>query len=256
MGSKPNWKPEEIEKLEDMWGKASMPYISKILNRSVAAIKLKASRMQLGPHLQGGKEISFLELLRALGKAGNYSYCRTSWEYHEFPMRYKKVEKCKFAVVDIDDFWKWAKKHKWLLDFSKFETNALGKEPDWVPIKRRADIMAAKYKTTPWTKTEDNHLISLLNAYQYGYREISIKLCRTEGAIKRRMLDLNLKQRPIKADNTIPWTMPEIEKVFSMVEDGYKPHVIAEYVNRSALAIRGLLERTFENEVYKMVIRT
>ena len=255
VGRNPNWTAAEKETLEEMWGKSSIPYIAKTFNKSIDAIKLKAGRMNLGPHLQGGKEITFMELMRALGRTGSFGYIKNSWPEHEFPMRYKKVNQCKFAVVDIDDFWKWAKKHKWLLDFSRFETNALGKEPGWVPIKRRADIMAAKYKTSPWTKTEDDHLISLLNAYKYGYREISIKLYRTEGAIKRRIGDLGLKQRPIKADNHTPWTMEEIEIVFKLVEDGYKPQVIAEYVNRSALAIRGLLERTFENEVYKMVVK-
>ena len=131
----------------------------------------------------------------------------------------------------------------------------LGKEPAWVPIKRRADVAAAKYKTTPWTKAEDNHLISLLNAYQYGYREISIRLCRTEGAIKRRMCDLKLRQRPIKADNHTPWTDAEFETVYNMVKDGYKPQIIAEYINRSACAIRGVLERTFGTEVYKLELK-
>lgn len=134
MGIKPNWTTVEIETLEEMWGKASIPCIAKTLKRSIAAIKLKAGREGLGPHLQSGKEITFMVLLQAIGREGSFSYLSKSWPEHEFPIRYKKVNQCKFAVVDIDDFWKWAKKHKWLLDFSKFETNALGKEPDWVGL--------------------------------------------------------------------------------------------------------------------------
>jgi len=256
MGSKPNWTDEEEEALEDMWGKFSKISISRTLKRSIAGIKLKAGRLGLGSQLQSGEEIAFRDLCRALGREGNYNNYRISWPKHEFPMRYKRVLQNKWAMVDIEEFWKWAEKHKYIVNFAKFETNALGKEPDWVPVKRRADIMAAKYKTTAWTKTEDDHLKSLLKSYKYGYREISIKLCRTEGAIKRRMCDLKIKQRPIKADNHTLWTDSEIEIVLRMVKDGYKPQIISEYVNRSALAIRGLLERTFENKVYKMVVRS
>lgn len=248
------WTAEEKSYLEETWGKGSIPHIAKCLGKSVNAIKLKAYKLGLGDHLRAGKEITFYELCKAIGKEGCYGGYLKRWTENGCPIRYKKVVKERFAVIDVPDFWKWAKRNKFLLDFSRFEENMLGKEPDWVAVKRRADIAAKKYKTSPWTKTEDAHLISLLNTFKYGYREISVKLLRTEGAIKRRILDLKLKQRPVKADNHIPWTEQEIHTVLNMVEDGYMPHVIAEYVNRSALAIRGLLERTFQTEVYKMVL--
>lgn len=252
---KRTWGHADVTYLEEHWGKGSLPYIAKCLGRSVNAIKLKANRMGLDSHLHSGKEITFYGLCRALGQHGNYSGYMKSWPYHGCPIRYKKVIKERFAVIDIDDFWKWGKENKHLLDFSKFEENTLGKEPSWVSKKRRADIQFKKYKTTPWTKTDDSYLISLLNAYKYGYRELAIKLLRTEGAIKRRILDLGLKQRPVKADNHNPWIEAEIKTVLDMVEAGYRPQVIAEYIDRSALAIRGLLERTFKTDVYKMCIK-
>lgn len=255
MGSKPNWTTAETDYLEERWGNTSIPHIAKTLGKSINAIKLKAGKIGLDTFLQSGEEITFLDLCKALGRPNNYGYWSTSWVTHGFPMKYKKVITKKFMVVNIAAFWKWAEKHKYLVNFAKFETNTLGKEPKWVPIKRRADVEAAKYKTTPWTKAEDNHLISLLNTYKYGYREISIRLSRTEGAIKRRVCDLKLKQRPIKAENHTPWTDNEIQTVFTMVEKGYKPQVIAEYIDRSACAIRGLLERTFGTEVYKMELK-
>lgn len=249
------WPVKQVEYLEEKWGTGSITQIAKNLRKSINAVKLKAAKIGLGDHLHSGKEITFFELCCAIGKRNCYSGYLRRWVEYGCPIRYKKVIKDKFAVIDIDDFWKWAKHNKFLMDFSRFQENMLGKEPEWVAVKRRADIAAAQYKTTPWTKTEDNYLISLLNTYQYGYREISIKLRRTEGAIKRRMVDLKLKQRPIKANNHIPWTEAEINTVFNMTEAGYKPQIIAEYVDRSAIAIRGLLERTFQTEVYKMVVK-
>lgn len=249
------WSTEQVEFLEEKWGAMSIPAIAKALGRSVNAIKLKAYRIGLGAHLYSGKEITFIELCRAMGKGSSYSYSLKRLYENGCPIRWKRVVNDRFAVIDIADFWKWAKKNKHLLDFSKLEKNILGKEPEWVPIKRRADIAAARYKASPWTKTEDSYLISLLNTYQYGYREISIRLLRTEGAIKRRILDLKLKQRPVKAPNHTPWTESEINVVLNMTEAGYRPQVVAEYVDRSAIAIRGLLERTFQTDVFGMVLK-
>jgi hypothetical protein len=247
-----SWTVEELDYLESKWSEISIPSIAKNLERTVNAIKMKAFKLGLGRHLHAGEEITFMQLVTALGKRNNYSYCKQSWTKQGCPVRYKKSIRKRFMMINIDAFWKWAEKHKNMLDFSNFETNALGKEPAWALVKRRADIAAKKYKSTPWTQTEDEYLISLLNSYKYGYREISIKLCRTEGAIKRRILDLGLKQRPVRADNHTPWKNSEIKTVMDMVKAGYMPQVIAEDVNRSALAIRGLLERTFGTEVYKM----
>ena len=237
------WTAEELEFLETKWGSISIPLISKKLGRSINAIKVKAFRIGLGRHLHSGEEITFLQLLTALGKKCNYSYCKQSWQKYGFPAKYKKSMSKRYMVVRINEFWKWAEKNKNLLDFANFELHALGKEPIWVSAKRRADIEAKKYKTTPWTQTEDKHLISLLNEFKYGYRDISEKLCRTEGAIKRRMLDLGLKQRPVRMPNHNPWEPHNIEIVKNMYFQGCTPEIIAGKVGRSACAVRGLIER-------------
>lgn len=237
------WAHEEIEYLESKWGEISIPTIAKKLGRTVNAIKIKAQKLGLGRHLHSGEEITFIQLLTALGKRGNYSYCKQSWSEHGCPVKYKKSIHKRYMVIRISGFWKWAEQNKQLLDFSNFELNALGKEPAWVAVKRRVDIAAQKYKTTPWTKTEDKHLISLLNEFKYGYREISDKLCRTEGAIKRRMIDLGLKQRPVRMPNHNPWESHNIEVVKTMYFQGCTPEIIAGKVGRSACAVRGLIER-------------
>ena len=52
------------------------------------------------------------------------------------PVKEKKVRRCKFKVVDIEDFWKWAEQNKSLLNFSKMQPYCFGAEPDWVKVKR------------------------------------------------------------------------------------------------------------------------
>lgn len=239
------WTFEECSYLEDKWGVLSIPTIAATLGRTVNAVKVKAQKMELGRHLHCGTEITLNELANALGKGKSYSWLLNRWTRNGLPIKYKKSINKRYRVIDIDDFWKWAEFHRDIIDFSKFEINMLGKEPEWVNEKRRADIAAARYKRTPWTTEDDNNLISLLNSYKYSYRDISERLRRTEGAIKRRVLDLGLKQRPLKADNNRLWKEDEVKLLINLRNKGYSPEVISERFGgtRSALAIRGKLER-------------
>lgn len=100
-----------------------------------------------------------------------------------------------------------------------------------------------KYLVLSGERREDALLTQMLDAYRYSYREISIRLKRTEGALKRRMGDLGLKQRPLRADNHNPWTDEETEILMDLYYKGYVAEVMAEKIPRSALAINGKIER-------------
>jgi DNA-binding NarL/FixJ family response regulator len=150
-------------------------------------------------------------------------------------------------VVQYKDFWKWAEKNKQMLDFSKIEKGILGPEPAWVEVKRNADfIKKRKIKKSvndPWTTEEENILRGMLNAYTYTYPEIAQRLNRSEGAIKRRILDLGLKARPIRFPNHTKYTPQEVELIVSLFDKGHCLEDIASRINKSALGIRGKLER-------------
>lgn len=242
MGAK-NWTKKECDFLEDKWGTVSIPTIAKSLGRTEYAVKLKASKLGLGRHLYSCEEITISQLVKVLG--AHYNYTVDRWISYGFPVKYKKSVSKKYKVFKLEDFWKWAEQHRDILNFSKFEKGMLGKEPSWVDEKRQADIAAAKYIKTPWTIEEDNILINMLNSYKYSYQDISDRLKRTGGAIKRRMVDLGLKQRPLKADNHIPWTNEEVKILLNLKDKGFSPEVIANKLGgkRSSLAVRGKLER-------------
>jgi hypothetical protein len=245
MSSSRTWTKEEIGYLQDKWGEISIPSIAKRLERTVNAVKLKAGKLGLGRHLHAGEEITFCQLCQALGQFQNYQQHKKSWIQSGLPVKYKKSIQRKFLVIHIDAFWRWAEGHKNLLDFSTFPENMLGKEPSWVVSKRRADLMKKQdFKTTPWTPAEDHYFLSLLEMQRYGYRELAIRLKRTEGAIKRRCIDLGTKLRPVrKSPHDGKWKPEQIEIVKKLYLAGYKPDMIARYVEKSALAIRGVLER-------------
>lgn len=95
----------------------------------------------------------------------------------------------------------WTEKNKSLLDFSRFEKYALGAEPDWVDMKRKADYKKLQLHgqhNAAWTKAEDDKLRYLLEKNRYTYSELAQELRHSEGAIKRRILDLGIETRPVR----------------------------------------------------------
>ena len=236
------WPKEQEVYLEDKWGSISIPAIAKHLNRSVNAVKIKAQKLGLGRHLHSGDYITLNQLCKAIGFGQSYSSI-LPWIKYGLPVKRKKVINNSFRIIYITDFWKWAEPNKMLINFSKVERHILGPEPAWVEEKRKADFLASQYKKTPWTPAEDALLTQMLDAYRYSCREISIRLKRTEGALKRRMGDLGLKQRPLRADNHNPWTDEETEILMDLYYKGYVAEVMAEKIPRSALAINGKIER-------------
>ena len=244
MGNR-SWTSEEIEILSDYWGTLSIPAIGKKLGRSVNAVKVKAFKEGLGSFIESGDYITMNQLfvhIRSKSKGGS-TYTVQQWIEKGLPIKKKKIINDSFKVINIDDFWKWAKKHRTLIDFSALEENVFGQEPAWVKDQRQADKENAKYKKTIWTELEDKQLENLVNQYAYGYKEISEKLRRTEGAIKRRLCDLGIKARPVKKSNHNPWKEHEVEKLIELYQKGYQPEIIREHIDRSAQSIRGKIER-------------
>lgn len=246
------WSKDEVMILEEYWEKSSIPNIAKRLGRTVYSVRNKAYRIGLSDHLHSSEHITINQLIKALGRS-SYSYFMHSFVGNRaMPIKYKKSINMEYKVISLDDFWKWAKRHRSFVDFSKMQEGALGKEPKWVNEQRKADQRYAMYKKTPWTPDEDALLESLLATYKYTYRDLSIRIKRTEGAIKRRVLDLNIKMRPVK-DNVKIWTKEEADILIDMAARGYKPEIIAEYIDRSALSIRGKLERIEKEKLEKVV---
>ncbi|MEG1180064.1 MAG: hypothetical protein RSD42_06615, partial [Oscillospiraceae bacterium] len=241
MGRARNWTEKETEYLCDNWGTISIPHLAKKLNRSENAIIIKARQYELGAFLESGDYVTWHQLLLAISVSGSYGYKTTSWiDNRDFPVKTKRVRNNSFKIVYLNDFWKWAEKNQTFIDFSSFEENALGQEPNWVKAKRANDIKISKsFIKTPWTKQEDEKLIKLLKDYKYTYFDLSQKLTRTEGAIQRRICDLGIKERPLKADNHNLWTDQELNLLAELIKQGYKYEMIAPQIGKSAKAIRG-----------------
>lgn len=242
------WSQEEVDFLINNYGYLSIPFIAKKLNRSVKAVNIKKARLHLGAFLDNGDYVTLNQLFKIL-KIAVGSYYKTSWvQKRKLPVHRKKVNNNTFRVIYIDEFWKWAEKNRSFLDFSKMEENALGEEPEWVKEKRRMDYKYSITRTTkPWTTGEDEKLKYLLKQYKYTYPELSDIMHRSEGAIQRRCVDLNIKERPLKVSAS-KWTTEELLRLEKGIRSGQNYLTIAKAVGKSEKAIRGKVYQTYLTE--------
>lgn len=254
MGQARNWTEAELDRLREEWGMYSVGTLAKRLNRSYNAVVERASRLGLGAHLRSSDLISINVLLQELGMSKNgsgYSWNVDKLKNAGLPIHMQKVKNCSFRMVDIEEFWTFAEKNRHLFDFSRLEENALGAEPAWVKAKRAEDYSRAcmvKPYNTKWTETEEKELLRLLRTYRYTYAEIASRLHRSEGAIVRRMQDLGIKERPLKADNHVQWTQEELQTVARMIKAGSSYENMSAVLGKSAKAIRGRVFNMYLSE--------
>lgn len=249
---KKHWTPEEETYLMEKWGTLSIPTIAKNLGRTVDAIKIRASKLHLGPVLMGGDYVTFSQLMLAMtGRSKYHTYQMKSWiENRGLPVRTKKVVSNSFLVVYLDEFWTWAEKNRSFIDFSKMEPLALGAEPDWVAQQRRIDAVSyANQRKDPWTQEEDQRLVYLLKQHKYTYAEVSRELRRSAGAIQRRCLDLGLKERPVRESSHNPWSDEDLQLMADMIRQGCSYTMIGDACGgRSEKAVRGVVFNKYHTE--------
>lgn len=255
-----NWTSKEEDYLESQWGVISYKTIAKNLDRTVCSIKIKATRLNLGDPRKCYDGLTLLQLSDVIGI--KYSALKHWIKEYDFPVVTKRLaSKSKVMFVKTEDFWKWAEKNKEMIDFSLFEKNMLGEEEEWVEIKRSADQTKRHFidkpNKTSWSSEEDRMLRNMVNAHKFTYPEIAQRLKRSQGAVKRRLLDLDMKARPIALNNQVKYTRQDVATLLDLVSKGYSMEEIGHRLNKSALGVRGKLERMgykFRNGVpYKEV---
>lgn len=256
------WTQQDVDYLSNSWGNVPITSIAKKLERSIDAVKLKACKMKLGAFLDSGDYITYNQLLIALGINSGHTYKSISWiNKRKLPVTTKRVNKNKFLIIKIDDFWKWAELNTDIIDFSQFPKNLLGKEPKWVGNARNVSEYTVNNcnPKCKWTAYEDKRLVFLLKQYKYTCSEIAKDLRRTEGAVVRRISELQIKERPLKQKNK-NWTDEEIQSVKEYIADGYTYEIISEKIGRSSKCVRGMTYRLYKteslNKIRKIIIKT
>ena len=253
LGKRP-WTPEDENYLAEKWGYASVPAIAQKLNRTENAVVVRAQRLGLGAVLMAGGYVTLNQLLATVtGRERGNTYQRKSWvENRGLPVHRKKVNRCSFSVVYLEEFWEWAEHNRSFLDFSKMEPLALGWEPAWVAEQRKKDYRAcAIQRKDPWTADEDSRLKMLLSQHRYTWAELSEMLYRTTGAIQHRCRDLGIKERPVKADNhgkSAAWTESDFAVLADGIRHGDSYMAIGQALGKSEKAVRGKVYTVYLTE--------
>ena len=252
MGRGKNWTKAEESYLAESWGTVSLDGLCEHLGRSRNAIKIRAFRLGLGAFWDAGEYVTLNQLLPALGygqSAG--SYTSVSWVQNRgLPVHRKKCGDSTARVVYLHEFWEWAEKYRSFLDFSKMEPLSLGKEPEWVTEQRRHDCQSfTLQRKDPWSRLEDEQLIYLVKQQRYGYKELSERLRRSCGAIQRRLLDLGVKDRPVrKSPHDSRWTEADFRILADGIREGMSYMAIGQIIGKSEKAIRGKVFQVYVTE--------
>lgn len=245
MGRAKNWTKEEIEYLQDRWGNVSLKSIALRLGRSIEAVKLKAGKLGLKDARMNFAGITINQLALALDKS--YNQIVKYWiPHYGLPVKRKIfASSARVLVIGYDEFWSWAEQHKELINLAKMEPNLLGAEPVWAKVKRKADHMRSQktFQAVDWAPEEDQRLVQVLGTKGITYPEVARMFDRSEASIKRRLHDLGVKVRPVRLENHRKYTPEEVQTLLRMAEEGYSYETIGEALGKSALGIRGKLER-------------
>lgn len=238
-----NWTKEEEDFLANNWGKYSIQYFAKKLNRSEQSIRVKSYRLDLGSIADAREEIYLKTLLRAIGYTCNDGMIRRL-ENDNFPMKLKKRGNKVYRLVRIDEFWKWAENNKTKINLSKMEMNILGKEPEWVKEKRRLD--SQRPKSRDWTLSEERLLKSKASTGRFTVYDLALDFNRTQPSIRKKLSDLGIKAQSSGIKRK--YTKDDENKIKELLCKGASYSYIAMKLERTEEAIADKVRRMLKKE--------
>ena len=198
------WSQEDINFLEDHVGSYSFTYIAEKLGRTVVAVENMARKVGLGnPRAVAG----YFSLVRVADILSLDPMVLIRWiDKYDFPAQKKSLTRQRTSSskqyrysIDPEEFWKWAEKHKHLINFSKMEDGVLLPEPNWVSRQRFIDAQTIpKRARERWT---DYEVMKLKQYMDLGWtaKEMAKALNRTEKACSSKATALKKEREPVKS---------------------------------------------------------
>lgn len=127
MGRK-EWTDSEVKYMKRYYLRQPVEDTAAFLNRSIFSVKGKARNLGLNYY--------YGDLLSAkiIAKSFNSDVSVVLKWINKYDLKCRKV-KCHNQtryLIDIEDFWKWAKENKKLINWSKYESKSLLPEPKWL----------------------------------------------------------------------------------------------------------------------------
>lgn len=193
------WTEEEKEFVMEHWGDVTVSYIAKKLNRSETAIISFSEKNKLG----SAYKKNYISTIDAGEIIGVDQTTIIHWiNSCGLKAEFKAIKNRKKYLIDIDKFHNFLRDNQGLWKASNLELYGLGKEEDWLKVKRKKDDNEiTKKQGSPWTLNE----IKRMNNYiEEGLtlREIANILNRTYYSVRQqrqRQLDLIKQQKKTPA---------------------------------------------------------
>jgi biotin operon repressor/transposase len=229
------WNEEDINYLEDAWGRVSIKTIAKKLNKTETAVELKAERLGLcGCYITG----DYLNAHTVAKMLSIDTHTVTDYWIAKCGLKGRKtiLKSMSMWFISLENLMKWLKNNQDKWNSRRVELYALGTEPQWLKDKRKQDLKLPKRQRQKWTKEEISKLITY---YTQGKtrKEIGKLLGRTEDGIQRKLSRLKENGTIPKSKIMCKWSNRE-EKMFKKLESkGLKDKDIAVELGREVIHI-------------------
>lgn len=133
------WTKEEEILLMDLWGSESLEKIAKKLNRTESSVKNKVFQLGLGSQISNNFDGIIISEIANLFNI-NILTISILWISLGLKYRTRKLSQARsYRYVEINDLLEFLENHQNIWDSRHLEKNILGKEPDWLIEKRKAD---------------------------------------------------------------------------------------------------------------------
>lgn len=171
------WSDDEVAYLEKYYEKRGVSFIAKKLGRTNNSVKRKAQK--LGYNAYVCEDI----YVRMVARCFNCdSRVVNRWiDKYGLPCRTVKRGQATCKLIDTIKFWKWAKEHKDLIPWAKYERRTILPEPPWL----RETLINYNIKNNR-KKITSSDKRAVVNMREKGktFKEIAIELNRTEDSVK------------------------------------------------------------------------
>lgn len=200
-----NWTKDEIEYLSGNWGRYSIPQLSKKLNRSENAVKIKIFRYSLGQAVTNANCLNAHQLSNLMGvdihTVTNYWIPKCGLKAkHKAPRGQRKQ-----WFISMGVLMQWLKNNQDKWDSRRVEEFALGPEPEWLKRKRTADRVLPERRLQKWTRKEDQEAIRLYKTGNYTYQQIGSALGRSATSIGHRISRLDVWETGKMSEEVKSW---------------------------------------------------
>lgn len=187
------WTKNEEDYLSKKWGENSINYIAVKLKRSVYSVKVKATRMKLGPAIENTDFFTVSDLCEMLGVTRDR--VTITWRKKGLALKEHYItDKKSYLVIEIDDLIKFLKDNQDEWDSRGLELYGLGIEPKWLTEKRKQDYLNPPVFYERWSAQEESKAINLLLLGK-DYSEIAEEIGRSEAAVSVKLRDLGYSYR-------------------------------------------------------------